>query len=88
MLLEAFGSGKFALEMFQLEIKYFIFYFKYQATFAVKTLPFFAGEHKDEEEDTSNTEKGCHCLWDQCLPSGAKRGSHQTQFFHLVFGDE
>lgn len=51
MILEAFGSGKFALEMFQLEIKYFIFSFKYQATFAVKTpsLPFFADEYKEEE---------------------------------------
>lgn len=68
--------------MFQLEVKYFIFYFKYQATFAVKTpsLPFFADEHKDEEDDINNTEMGCHCLYDQCLPSGAKRGSHQTQF--------
>ena len=66
MLLEAFGSGKFALEMFQLEIKYFILYFKYQATFAVKTLPFFDDEHKDEEEDTSNTKMGCHCLVNVC----------------------
>ena len=89
MILEAFGSGKFALEMFQLEIKYFIFSFKYQATFAVKTpsLPFFADEYKEEEEDTSNRDRVPLSLGPMFAKWG-KTGFMSDSIFHLMFGDE